>query len=714
MGAAVASVVGTEHLGPTGVGMGSVDVRTAREEGGKEAPQRAERPTPKPMLPPEVQMSEEQERRLRVYLQHEIDACRWERMDVIHKLTRLKEKHRMKFPEWPKDFPIANSSQLTLPLIKLAVNSLGSRLYQTVMAADPLVSVRTKDPDFADYAFMEEEFLDLYSEEKLKAADILDDVITEAITLGTSIVEVTTAKHNRLLAEYDPLTQQYNLKDTEIFNGPIWYHIPIADFWIRPAFTDIQSAPWCGKELRLSWSQIKDMAYNGEFDDSKIDNIWRHRVDEANVPETQKKDEEIEAFEPHDRDEFSVFELAVRWATDRTGLDNELLLYWHHESQTLLRCKFNTFKKGRRPWVKYGYIRHPHRFYNEGLAELVEQLQEEISTIHNQRIDNATIANLQIILVAKLIKGLSPGDRLWTGKIVKVQDVAKDVGTLRLGEIYPNTVTSEQMTMQYFREITGASETATGQSQPVTRTTATAQLALLEELNRRFDKILKGFRRSIKEQYTFTRDLFSQTGTNGLAEKWLGRDRGLQFEQYLALPEESVAGAVKLQVTATRSTVNREVEFQSQLALFNLVIQMAGQVIPLVQQLPETQPHLGIVVHEFVKTLRPIFKKIMQYGDASNSDEAVSVLTVLERILPAPEDMGGMANALAGEDAASLAAARGGGRTEAGNNGDRGGIPQDAESLSRMGDLLSIFGQTNRGQSGVSAPRRNGRRVSRT
>lgn len=714
MGAAVASVIPVEHLGPGPIGLGSVSVTEAREDGGSDQPKREERPTPKPMLPPEVTMSEEQERRLRVYLQSEIDSCRWERMEYIDKLSRLKEKHRTRFPEWPKDFPIANSSQLTLPLIKLAVNSLGSRLYQTFMAADPVVSVRTEDEDFQDFAFMEEKFLDLYAKERLNYEEIFEDVMTEAITLGTSVLEVTTAKHNRLLAEYDPLTQQYKLKDTEIHNGPIWYHVPIVDFWIRPAFTHIQTAPWCGKEIRVTWSQIKDMAYNGELDPTKIDRIWNHTLQEGYVPATVKKDEEIERTEPNERAEYSIFELAVRWATDRTGLDNELIVYWHQDSQTLLRTKFNTFKKGRRPWVKYGYIRHPHRFYCEGLAELVEQLQEEISTIHNQRIDNASIANLQIILVAKLIRGLSPGDRLWTGKIVKVGDVAKDVGTLRLGEVYPNTVTSENMTLGYFRELTGASETATGQSQPVTRTTATAQMAMLEELNRRFDKILKGFRRSGRETYLMTADLFSQTGTNGLAEKWLGSEKGRQFEEYLALPDEAVGGRIKLQLTATRSTVNREVEFQSQLALFNLVIQMAGQILPFVQQIPEIAQYMPMVAHEFVKTLKPIFKKVMQYGDAANPDEAVSVLAVLERILPAPEDMGGMAAAQASENAAAVANGRGNGGAQGNGNGTSGGIPQDAEGLSRMGDLFSLLGQANGGRGGVRTAGGNGKRVART
>jgi hypothetical protein len=323
------------------------------------------------------------------------------------------------------------------------------------------------------------------------------------------------------------------------------------------------------------------------------------------------------------------------------------------------------------------------------MAEMLEHLQEEISTIHNQRIDNATVANLQIILVKKLIRGLSPGDRLWSGKIVKADQ--EDVGTLRLGEIYPSTVNNEQIAQTYAKEISGVGDNINGQGQPVTRTTATAQLSMLEEANRRFDKPIKSIRKSIREIAVHCTDLMSDYGTNGLAEEWLG-DRGAIVEEGLSNPETFAPGNVKVQTLSTRSSVNREVEFQSAVAVMNMVVQMGQQFMQLgTMANPQAA---GVIAHELVQAIREPWKKVMQYSDSQNVDEAMSVLNVLTRILPAPEDLGGLAGAEAGAQAEAA-----GGRAGAnpGSNGQQptGGAPQETEGSAGMAALLNAAGRGN-------------------
>lgn len=607
---------------------------------------------PSPMIPPEIKMSEEAEMRLIQYLDAEVTLARNERFEFINRLARFKEKYRTKFPEFPKDWPIANASQIVIPVIKTAVHTLSARIYQTLMAAEPPASIRTEDKDYQDFAFDYEKFLEVYSDERLDLPSILDSWVTELIKLGTGVFEVTTKLDRRAQVDYNPISGEYEKKVVEYFAGPVLYHIPLEDFWIRPAYQDPDEAPWCGKEVRLSWSKIKDMALSGELNPDKIDRIWRFiGVSDLDVPKTVTTQEDIDKLRPMNRSQYGIHELTVRWDVDGDGLDEELLVYFHQPSRTILRKKYSGFR--RRPWRVGRYIPIEHWFYGEGLCEILEHLQEEISTIHNQRIDNATIANLRIILVARLIKGLRPGDRLWSGKVVRVQDVKADVGTLQLGDVYPSTVMNENISQSYVHAVSGAGEVAQGQAQPVTRTTATAQLALLEELNRRFDKVVKGLRRTLRDVYRDLTDLFSKMGTGGLAEEWLGTVRGQRLETFLTLPADLLKRKIKIQVIATRSTVNREVEFQSQIAVWQLLQQM-WQTITQTAQMTGAPQIIPLLAHEFISAVKPVLKKVMQYADAPDPDQAISVLTVLERILPAPEDMGGMAAARSDEANAAL------------------------------------------------------------
>lgn len=672
-------------LGPEpGRGLGSESVSSTESKEFRKI--EGEEIEPSPMLPPEVDMSEEQETRLCNYLDSEVDICRSERLDHLLKLARLKEKYKSKFPEFPKDWPIANASQLTVPIIKTHVNTLGARIYQTLMAAEPPASVRTDDKDYQDFAFDYEKFLEIYCEERLDLPEILDGWVTEVIKLGTAVLEPTSTVQRRKQVDYDALTGKYQQRTVEPYSGPILYHVPLEDFWIRPAYQDVNKAPWCGKELHLTWGEIKDMALSGELNPEKIDRLWRHvSTGDMDVPETTRKQEELEDLEPNERDLFHVHELACRWDVDGDGIDEELIVYFHQPSRTLLRRKHSGFQ--RRPWRVGRFILQEHWFYGEGLAEMLEHLQEEISTMHNQRIDNATIANLRIILVSRLIKGLRPGDRLWSGKVVRVQDVKADVGTLQLGDVYPSTVASENIAMQLARELTGVGEAATGQAQPVTRTTATAQLALLEELNRRFDKVVKGLRRTLRSVYRDITDLFTSMGTGGLAEEWLGPVRGRRLESFLALPSDLLKRKIKIQIKATRSSVNREVEFQSAIAVWQLQVQMWQQIVQTAQMTNAVQL-IPLLAHEFIKSIKPVYKKVMQYAEAPDADEAVAVLSVLEKILPAPEDFGGMGGSQSEENSQALIDQLG---SRVRGELDRGGAPEGAEGNGRLGGA----GQSN-------------------
>jgi hypothetical protein len=245
------------------------------------------------MIPPEIELTETAEMRLANYLDREIYTARSERDAFISKLARLKEKYRSKFPEFPKDWPIAGASQLVVPVIKTAIHTLGARIYQTVMAAESnLASVRVIDQDWQDFANDYEKFLDIYSDERLDMPSVLDGWTTELIKLGTAVLEVTTKLDRRAVVDYDQSGMKYTKRTVDFYNGPIVYHVPLEDFWIRPAHKDPDEAPWCGKEIRLAWSKIKDMALSGELNPDKIDRIWQYMGEtELTIPKTVTKQE---------------------------------------------------------------------------------------------------------------------------------------------------------------------------------------------------------------------------------------------------------------------------------------------------------------------------------------------------------------------------------------------------------------------------------------
>ena len=129
----------------------------------------------------------------------------------------------------------------------------------------------------------------------------------------------------------------------------------------------------------------------------------------------------------------------------------------------------------------------------------------------------------------------------------------------------------------------------------------------------------------------------------------------------------------------------------------NMVVQMGQQFIQLAQA-SGNPANVGIIAHELVGAIRDPWKKVMQYSDSTNVEEAMSVLNVLQRILPAPEDLGGMAGTEATANA-QVAAGNGRGPGNSGKPGAGGSPEADARSTD-MAALLASTGNRN----GASAP----------
>jgi hypothetical protein len=221
---------------------------------------------------------------------------------------------------------------------------------------------------------------------------------------------------------------------------------------------------------------------------------------------------------------------------------------------------------------------------------------------------------------------------------------------------------------------------------------------MLEEANRRFDKPIKSIRKSIREIGVHCTDLMADYGTNGLAEEWLG-DRGTVVEEMLSDPTTFAPGNVRVQTLSTKSSVNREVEFQSAVAVMNMVVQMGQQFMQLGSM--ANPQAAGVIAHELVNAIREPWKKVMQYSDSQNIDEAMSVLNVLTRILPAPEDLGGLAGAEAGANAQGAGPQPGSGAGP-GNNGQQraGQATPEVDHSAGMAALLNAA----RGSNGSGAP----------
>jgi hypothetical protein len=218
-------------------------------------------------------------------------------------------------------------------------------------------------------------------------------------------------------------------------------------------------------------------------------------------------------------------------------------------------------------------------------------------------------------------------------------DVHNDIREMRISEIYPSTVNEEIMLRDYGDRLAGTSEASAGAAQPVSRTTASAQLALLQEQAKRIDLTVRSIRTGLNEVGSQAIDLYFQFGVNGKGIAWMG-SRGRTVEAVFRLPRRVVELGMAVRTQVPTSLQNRQVKRENSIAMFNLLTQLYQQMIPLAQGLaPDALPE---VVRAMVGGAEKFMGDVLETFDVSDPDEALAGLTVLERLLPRAEDLGGL------------------------------------------------------------------------
>lgn len=582
-------------------------------------------------------MNDQVRKALSLYLGQEIDEATSERSDFIDKLARWKLAYKAPVALKPKNFPIHNASNITASVIKEAVNTIVAQVIQATMTAKPWWILQDLAAEWEPMVDPIEKFLSLAAERDLEIDEAMIDAITEMCKLGTTILTEEWEVDERKVYNYTADGKQVYSRIVTDRDGPKLTHIPLQRFWIRFTERFIQKAAWCGTELWMTADELNAKQDQGKF--HSIDQVIVKDEDPVLSDPVQEGQEEVEKTQPSKRERYQIFRLYVSFDVDGDGKKEELLVYYHRESNTIIGDFFNPYWHGKRPFIKMGYFPIEDRFYDEGLCEMLEGLQRAISSWTNRRADNATMANLKMWIKRKMSRGLNPGDPLYLGKIIEVTDIHNDIREIQMAEIYPSTVQEEQLLQQRANRVSGLSEASLGSASPVTRTTAAAQLALLQEASKRIDLTVRNVRTGFNKIGWFTLQLYFQFGTLGKGLAWMG-DRGRIVDAVFRLPRRANELGFAIRAQTPTSLVNKQVQRESKLQIYQLLVQAHESILPLAAQFaPESLPEIA---RGLITGTKKFLTDALETFDETDPEGILASLTVLEKVLPQGPNFGGV------------------------------------------------------------------------
>ena len=536
-----------------------------------------------------VKLESEAEELLTRWLKDEIQAYNLEREPLLQDWITWQNQYWAEPLTEVKNFPFKRAANIVIPLAAIAVEATHARVMNTLFSVEPFWSVRPRTKEWIPAAKPMEKYLqaEVENSDTLKVYEFCTEATIELVKLGTCVGKSGYERHTKKSLRAVGTEEQDFF--VTIRNGPNIGRVPLSNFIMRFAELDPQTAPIVGEKHEFSWSQLKQMAQDGRMDADAVEKIKSHRILKHQVTSADqgvKLEREVARLsrtEPKWTDVFEVYELWCSFDVDGDGINEEIVVDYHRESQTFLSIRYNWYDDLHRPYRICNFLNVEGIWPGIGICKQVEQLQEEVTTIHRQRLDNATLANMSQIVLRKGM-GYGNAEPIFPGKMWFVDDPSRDIQQFKLSEVYPSSYINEESIVAYYEKRTGANEAILGIPQSGTPGTATSDLTRLAEGNKRFDLVLKNVKRwlsAIGYDVVTNYQLFGNQNAHWLI---LGED-GIWVEQMLQMPSVLVRRGAVIDLTVSDSITNRQVEQQQWLSLFQVVTNYYDRVLALAQLL---------------------------------------------------------------------------------------------------------------------------------
>jgi hypothetical protein len=508
-----------------------------------------------------------------------------------------------------KTFPWDGAANLVIPLVGITVDSIVARVMNTIFAVQPFWSAEALIKDLEPVVNPLQDFMEwsrvnetgMYTQTRSWIVEVIKHgwgylkVYWESFTQRTFVVSNGVARP----------------KDV-IVRRPRVQHVLLADIICQSGIEDeLYQAEWLAHRVRLTDGQLRWREHDKVYQD--VDKILQTK-EQPTPMEEKVLENEFEAQVSAPKDKLNtMYEIYADLPLGGSKLPVPVMITYHHPTKTIARCVYNPDITGDRPFKKGKFIDREGKRDGVGISRQLSLLQEEISTLHNQQVDNATLANTRFFIGRRGV--IRNGTRVWPGRFLTVPDPGRDIVSLPMADIYPSMRALETSCLAYAERRSGVADYQLGRESNVmgNRATATGTLALIQEGNRRFDLNVRDVRDCLGGVGKKLLLLNCQFRPKGMAYFVKGSD-GELIEKVLDLPEEFVADGIGMELTASTATINREIEKQGLLSMMGTLTQYYQQVLQMtsVATNPDTPPPVQKMVAEMADGARYLMKMIVQ------------------------------------------------------------------------------------------------------
>lgn len=579
--------------------------------------------------PIRLEKGSDAEQRLKRYLHDKVYSIREGLRPIHNKVVKWRRNYEARPAEAIREFPFHNASNLVVPIIAIHSNTLLARVMSSIIKTSPPWSARviaaaagieeldglsSAIEQFLGYVAFEPEELDLYR--------VCHEWVGETIRYGTSVLKspVVREVEDFVVPSGDGSPKNPVFEQRTLYSGPRPEKIPFTDFGIAPTDKTVESSGFKYHLIRLHREDLEDRKYRGVYDPTAVADVLGQpdRTSPSYIQQQMEVDSGAKTTSGYGWAEWDIYECWFRFRIDNQH--NVRCIVWYHEkTNTILRAYYMYYPQ--EPFVASRLFYRDDNFHGYGFCEMLEPLTEELSNIHNGRLDNQTVCNSKGFVVDPESK-LHQGFRIFPS--VMLPEMPANFEPFSLGEPSIIPIEAERLSLELAEKLTGVSGPMHGMGAGFNTKrgvyTAMGTLSLLQEGNTRTDLNVTDMR------YAYTklgRILCGQYAMTGLGDR---KDAFGKLADKIELALRAMQnGQIILPVSASTASVNREVEKQNDLMLSGLLSRHYQQVTQMLQAAsdPRVPPNIQKYIGESIISANDLMKTVLRHFNFDEVDKLV-------------------------------------------------------------------------------------------
>jgi hypothetical protein len=535
--------------------------------------------------------------------------------NLIALLNSYDGLHKTQLPKWrrltkgqpidkERNFPWTGASNVVIQLIGENVDTIKAVQLGTIYEIMPLWTAalvgdwneqdkgeeqRSAVERFMDYAGLSRDELDLYRVESKAAFDIS--------AFGSVVIKLPWVNQVEQVVTGIDASGKFTEEEVELYDGPKPEKLAYEDWGATPTAQTWEDAKFKYHEYRLTKQECEYKVFKELFDKESWEKIKESPDIEGLTTEEEEKirEQNLQNLSPSkELARWRFYECWLKYVVN--GKTYNIVYTIHLNPQCCMKSFFNFYPKNEEPF-EFGRLG-----YNEdgligyGFAEMGEMYQEEVSTTHNQRIDNRTLANTSVLL-----GGTNPRIDAGVGLFpMAVLPFNKDEVDIRqLGVVAPGSVEEEMLTIslakaRFGTDMMSAEGNGSGSVNKKGGYSSMGTFSIMQQGARRININVTDFRYlHLNLGQKFLRQ-YAQFGVGDKRYKYLG-----QQAQWLKRAMEAIkAGKLELPIKAATASINREIEKQTGILFTQVMQRHYGAIAQVLQGI--TNPNIDDTIKKFL------------------------------------------------------------------------------------------------------------------